>query len=103
MTDAPSTANAHSRRCFVALVASLFILYNRNFRAIHVLDLLPTTLLPAIFVTGETRTSTSFAGCSPLTTTDAHCSASTRCRNETGTPWSSESKLVKSVLCEGRV
>lgn len=50
MIDAPPKDSAHIRRCCVVLVASLFVLYNLNFREIGVLDPLPATLLPASFL-----------------------------------------------------
>jgi hypothetical protein len=51
MADASPTDSARTRRCCVAIVASLFVLYNLNFREIGVLDPVPATLLPASLLT----------------------------------------------------
>ncbi len=53
MPDAPAAdpERTTQARCFVAIVASLFVLYNLNFREIGILDPVPATLLPASLLT----------------------------------------------------
>ncbi len=87
MPDAPAAdpERTTQARCFVAIVASLFVLYNLNFREIGILDPVPATLLPASLLTEGDADLDESASCWRRTSTGVPPWGSAPFRNATAT------------------